>query len=206
MKPFLATVFARKGDSKIAFNSLDAFKVHESGNLFNCRAWESISPVTKRAQANLTIFLSLIVLKVFGVTFPVNARDCLSYADFIDSGNDTIEEAVMLFLTVLNGLNSSQEKAWKWVIYRSIRVEGEARELAEWHGSCCGTIDGIYRRPFRKKEEPRSLCSKWFSPGPNGAFSSRGIIQAPKGNVMRWRNWLIICIPVRENPRILKWT
>lgn len=28
MKPSLAVVFARKGDSKIAFNYLDAYKVH----------------------------------------------------------------------------------------------------------------------------------------------------------------------------------
>lgn len=45
----------RKGDSKIAFNYLDAYKLHELGNLFNCRAGESISPVITRAQANLTI-------------------------------------------------------------------------------------------------------------------------------------------------------
>lgn len=52
-------------------------------------------------------------MKVFGVTVPVHIRACLSYAEFIDSSNDGFEEAVMLFLTVLNGLNSSQEKAWK---------------------------------------------------------------------------------------------
>lgn len=55
------------------------------------------------------------------------------------------------------------------------------------------------KRPFRKRKEPRFLCSNWFSPGPNGAFSSRGIIQAPKGNV-------IVCIPMREHPQSLKYT
>lgn len=61
-------------------------------------------------------------------------------------------------------------------------------------------------KTFPLKKEPRSLCSNWFSPGPNEAFSFRGINQAPKGNVMRWRNWVIIYIPVRDNPQILKWT
>ena len=54
-----------------------------------------------------------MVMKVLGVAVPISIRACLSYAEFIDSGNDGIEEAVMLFLTVLHGLTSSQEKAWK---------------------------------------------------------------------------------------------
>lgn len=54
-----------------------------------------------------------MVVEVPGVAVPIEIRACLYFAEFIDSGNDGNEEAVMLFLTVLHGLNSSQEKAWK---------------------------------------------------------------------------------------------
>lgn len=53
-----------------------------------------------------------MVMEVPGVAVPIKIRACLYFAEFIDSGNDGNEGAVMLFLTVLHGLNNS-EKAWK---------------------------------------------------------------------------------------------
>lgn len=54
-----------------------------------------------------------MVTKASSVAVPIKIRACISYAEFIDySGNDGIEEAVMLLLMVLHGLNSPQVKAF----------------------------------------------------------------------------------------------
>lgn len=192
----------RKGDSKIAFNYLDAYKVHELENLFNCRAGESIciSSRYKDIGKSDNFFHSLMVMEVPGAAVPIKIRACLSYAEFIDSSNDGIEEAVMLFLTVLHGLNSSQEKVLEvsYLSFHKGRGRGSRAGWMTWFLLWNGWLN-TSKRPFRKRKEPRFLCSNWFSPGPNGVFSSRGIIQAPKGKV-------IVCIPMREHPQILKYT
>lgn len=152
----------RKRNLKAALDSLEA---HNESELYLS---EEIHPRVEVGKVYLLalngagqptdLFPCLIAkcMKFFGLTCHITMQAYSVYDRYLDSRSDRIEEAMILFLMVLDELNSSQEKARESELSVGyIDPPGSKKMVEGWLNDMVTTVEGL-----TKQIEDRSVKNR----------------------------------------------